>query len=246
MIEIRIIIVYNGYMDKYIVTIGGGELRTKETLEIDRYIANLAKLKAGDKRAVALFIGTASHDSMPYYYTFHKTYTGELGLKTDCALTVYGEMNEEKIKSKFEKADMIYVGGGNTLYMLEHWKKCGLLDLIKQAYERGVILSGLSAGAICWFENMFTDGFISNGESSEYEFSTALGYLKGGACPHYNERRTDFFNKVSSIKDGEWFAIENNSAIVFKNGEMFKTLSSGGKSYKITLENGKTVENLIV
>ena len=54
-------------MDKIIVAIGGGELRTKETLEIDRAISELAKKRAGEKRAYALFIGTASHDSMPYY-----------------------------------------------------------------------------------------------------------------------------------------------------------------------------------
>ena len=109
-------------MDKYIIAIGGGELRAKETLEIDRQIAEMAKQRAGEKRAVALFIGTASHDFMPYYNTFHKTYTGELGLKTDCVLTVYKEIDYEKIKGKFEKADMIYVGGGDTLFMIEKWK----------------------------------------------------------------------------------------------------------------------------
>ena len=145
-------------MDKFIIAIGGGELRQKETLEIDRKICELVKSRVGDRRAVALFIGTASHDSMPYYNTFHKTYTGELGLKTDCALLVYGEMNEEKIKAKFEKADLIYVGGGNTVFMLEKWKEKGVDVLVKDAYERGVVLCGLSAGAICWFEKMFTDG----------------------------------------------------------------------------------------
>lgn len=237
---------YNKRMDKYIIAIGGGELRSKETLEIDRYVANLAKIKAREKRAVALFIGTASHDSMPYYNTFHKTYTGELGLKTDCALTVYGEMNEDKIKSKFEKADMIYVGGGNTLYMLEHWKKCELIELIREAYDRGVILSGLSAGAICWFENVFTDGFISTGQSSEYEFASALGFIKGGACPHYNERREEFFKKASTTTDGEWFGIENNSAIVFKNGELFNVLTNGGKSYKIVIDDSNITEKSLI
>ena len=89
---------YNVFMDKIIIAIGGGEIREKETAEIDEQIASLAKKHAGDKRANALFIGTASHDSMPYYNSFHKTYTGLFGLKTDCVLTVYGEMNDEKIR----------------------------------------------------------------------------------------------------------------------------------------------------
>ena len=232
---------YNKSMDKYIIAIGGGELRTKETLKIDEYIANLAKQRAGEHRAVALFVGTASHDSMPYYNTFHKTYTGEFGLKTDCALTVYGEMNYEKIKGKFEKADIIYVGGGNTVYMLEKWKESGLDVLIKDAYDRGVIISGLSAGAICWFEDMFTDGLILNGESNEYAFCKGLGYLKGGCCPHFGERKNEFYEKITNSDCDSWFALENNSAIVFKNEEFFTALSSGGKAQKITVRE----DNLI-
>ena len=73
---------------KTVIAIGGGELRERETLKIDEYIANLAKERAGDKRAYALFIPTASHDFMPYYNTFHKVYTGVFNIKTDVALTV--------------------------------------------------------------------------------------------------------------------------------------------------------------
>ncbi|HBK01693.1 MAG TPA: hypothetical protein DDY77_01500, partial [Clostridiales bacterium] len=60
-------------MDRYIIAFGGGELKEKTTLKMDEYIANLAKKHAGDKRARGLFIGTASHDSMPYFNSFRKT-----------------------------------------------------------------------------------------------------------------------------------------------------------------------------
>ena len=227
---------YNKVMDKYIVAIGGGELRSKETLEIDREIANLAKERAGEKRAVALFIGTASHDSMPYYNTFHKTYTGELGLKTDCVLTVYGEMNYEKIAGKFQKADMIYVGGGDTMFMLKKWQETGVDKLILDAYERGVIISGLSAGAICWFEKMFSDSYIINGESDSYVIFNGLGLLKGGAIPHYNERVEQFDRHPnSSLKDGIWYGLENNCGVVFKNGEFLKSISCGGRCELVTI-----------
>lgn len=229
-------------MDKYIIAIGGGELRAKETLEIDRQIADMAKLHVGEKRAVALFIGTASHDFMPYYNTFHKTYTGELGLKTDCVLTVYKEIDYEKIKGKFYSADMIYIGGGDTLFMMDKWKETGIDKLILDAYERGVIVAGLSAGAICWFEKAFTDSFILNGDSKEYAFCNAMGVLKGGACPHFNERASDFEQKQSPLKNGTWYCIENNSAVVFKNGEFFKSLSCGGKSYKYDIFNEKSTK----
>ena len=226
---------YNVYMDKYIIAIGGGELRQKETLEIDRKIAELAIKRAGDRRAVALFIGTASHDFMPYYNTFHKTYTGELGLKTDCALTVFKDIDYEKLKGKFEKADMIYVGGGDTVFMLEHWKKTGLDKLILDAYERGVIISGLSAGAICWFEKMFTDSFIISGESSEYRVHSALGVLKGGACPHYNERKEEFANFNSQEKKGHWVLLENLSAAIYKNGQLDGVICAGGQVKEVEI-----------
>ena len=69
-------------------------------------------------------------------------------IKTDVVLTVYKEPDMEKIKEKFLKADVIYVGGGDTVFMMEHWKKTGLLTLIQDAYERGISLAGLSAGEI--------------------------------------------------------------------------------------------------
>ena len=106
---------------KRIVAIGGGELREKTTLKIDEFIAKLAKERAGENRPNALFIPTASHDFMPYYNTFHKVYTGVFNIKTDVALTVFKETDFEKLKGKCEKADVIYVGGGDSVFMIVHW-----------------------------------------------------------------------------------------------------------------------------
>ena len=80
-------------MKKRIIAIGGGEIKNKTTLKIDEYVANLAKDHAGEKRANALFIGTASHDSMPYFNSFRKTYTSVFDIKAEVALMVYGEMS---------------------------------------------------------------------------------------------------------------------------------------------------------
>lgn len=223
-------------MEKTIICIGGGELRIKETQGIDEYIASKAKLHAGEKRAYGLFIPTASHDSMPYYNTFHKMYTGVFNIKTDVALTVYGEMNMEKIRDKFMKADFIYVGGGDTVFMLEHWKKTGLLACIKDAYERGVILCGLSAGAICWFEKMYTDSELV-GMGSRYSIYDGLGWLKGEISPHYNDRMLDF-DEILRYNNDCAYGLENNSAIEFINGEFSRSISCGGNAYRIESDNG--------
>lgn len=227
-------------MDKIIIAIGGGELREKQTSEIDRQISGLVKKKCEGRRPTALFVGTASHDSMPYYNSFHKTYTGLFGLKTDCALTVYGEMNYEKIEEKFQKADMIYVGGGDTLFMLDSWEKSGIKKLILDAYDRGVIICGLSAGAICWFDEMFTDS-----AGAEYEFKKALGVLSGGACPHFDKRKADFKNKISDAVVNQYICIEDLSAVMFVNGALKCASDSAGNSYVANVKNGEISYNII-
>ena len=217
-------------MDKILICIGGGELREKQTLKIDAYVAYLAKKHADGKRAYGLFIGTASHDSMPYFNTFRKTYTGEFDIKADCALTVYGEMDYEKIAAKFAKADFIYIGGGDTVFMLEKWKSFGLDKLVYDAYERGVIVVGLSAGAICHFEKMYTDSPSVTGDE-KYRIYDGVGLIKGTVTPHYEERKSDFEQTMIDEKIDKAIAIEGNSAVVYVNGELKGSLSSGGKSY---------------
>ena len=123
--------------------------------------------------------------------------------------------------------------------MLEKWKEVGLDQLILKAYNDGKIICGLSAGAICWFETMYTDYLLMRGESSEYTIKSGLGVLKGTACPHFNEREKDFVKNMLD-KNIEWaYAIENDSAIEFINGEFSKSISSGGKSYKLINKDGQ-------
>lgn len=225
-------------IEKKIIAIGGGEIRSKETLEIDRYIAGLARERAGERRPMGLFIGTASHDSMPYFNSFRKTYTSVFDIKADVALTVYGEMDLEKIRTKFETCDFIYVGGGDTLYMLKRWDEFGLLPLIRDAYERGVIICGLSAGAICWFEDIYTDSEVAD-SSGAYSMQKGLGWLRGTVSPHYSERREDFDAVMLSRGSGACaYAIEDLAALEFTDGELTRSLSCGGCSYLLENDNG--------
>ena len=230
---------------KRIIAIGGGELRERTTLKIDESIANLAKERAGEKRANALFIPTASHDFMPYYNTFHKVYTGIFDIKTDVALTVFKEPDMEKMKAKFEKADMIYVGGGDTVFMIEQWKKTGLLPLIEDAYNRGVVLAGLSAGAICWFSDIYTDSALVNGEGEEkYAMFTGLNWKKGVISPHYGARMLDF-DKIVCYNYARAYGIEDNAALVIEDGEIVGSVTSGGKAWLLESKDGKLTKTEI-
>ena len=223
---------------KTIYAIGGGEIKNKETIELDAFLVDKAKEHAGSKRPYALFIPTASHDFMPYYNSFHKIYTGLFNVKTDVALTVYHDYGLEKIKNKFKKADIVYVGGGNTLFMIDSWKKTGILDLVTEAYNREVIICGLSAGAICWFEDIYTDSLDSeNKKNVPYSMAKGLGWVKGVVSPHYDERAEDFDQIVLNNYD-EAIGIENNSMIEIIDGKITQSFSSNNKNaYRIIKNN---------
>lgn len=214
-------------MTRRFICIGGGEIRSKETLPIDEQIAIMAKERAGEKRAVAVFVGTASHDSLPYFNSFRKTYTSNFDIKADLALLTKKDIPMDKIQGKLMNADLIYVGGGNTIFMLDTWRKTGFLEMILDAYNRGVIIAGLSAGAICWFEKIYTDSV----EGSKYAVSDGLGILKGMMSPHYDDR-PEFDDIAKNLPLA--YAVENKSALVFEDETLVKTLSAGGNSYLFT------------
>lgn len=226
-------------MTKRIIAIGGGEIKSKTTLKIDEYIASIAKEHAGEKRANALFIGTASHDSMPYFNSFRKTYTSVFDIKAEVALMVYGEMSVEKIAGKIEMADCIYVGGGDTVFMLDKWKEFGIDKLLIDAYNQGKIICGLSAGAICWFKDMYTDYEIMRGQSSEYTLKKGLGVLDGAMCPHFNEREKDFTLALKKGVIKGAYCVENDCAIEFVDGQFSKVISAGGKAYYMSIDGDK-------
>ena len=230
---------------KRIIAYGGGNVQLKTTLKIDEVVADIAKQHAGDKRAYGLYLGTASHDFMPAFNTFRKIFTSVFDIKADCVITEKAVMDEEKINAKFDKADFIYVGGGDTVYMLNRWKETGILSKIISAYERGVTIVGRSAGAICWFSDMYTDSYILRGETNQYSFEKGLNNLIGLACPHYNLRVNDFDEAFKNSSFNTAYAIEDDSALVFENGVLVKSLSSGGKSYILTKNNGEIIKKTI-
>ena len=220
-------------MKRIFVSIGGGELRNKTTAPIDGYIASLAKSRiTEDRRGYALFFPTASHDSNPYFNSFRKTYTSLFDMKSDVAILTKGLMTLDHVAEKIKKADVIYVGGGDTLYLMQVWKETGIDKLVWEAYQRGAILAGLSAGAILWFEDIYTDSLIE-GEFAPYQ---GLGLLKGAATPHYNRRPE--FDEVMREKGYDLsYAIEDDAAILFEDEAPVGALSAGGAAYRLTKED---------
>ena len=222
-------------MKRVFVSIGGGELRNKTTASIDGYVASLAKSRITDgHRGYALFFPTASHDSNPYFNSFRKTYTSLFDMKSDVAILTKGLMTLEHVAEKIAKADLIYVGGGDTLYLMQVWRETGVDKLVWDAYCRGAVLAGLSAGAICWFEDIYTDSLVE-GEYAPYK---GLGKIKGAATPHY-DTRPEFDAVAAEKKYPLSYAIEDNAAVVFEDEAPIGALSAGGNAYRMTFDEGK-------
>lgn len=228
-------------MKKTIIAIGGGEIKTKQTIAIDAFIAQKVREKVGARRPVGLFLGTASHDSMPYFNSFRKTYTSVFNFKADVALSVYGEMDYEHIREKFESADFLYVGGGDTKFLIEKWQESHLIDLVKEAYDRGVIIVGLSAGAICWFKDIYSDYDIVNGEGGEYKLLKGLGWFDGLVCPHYDDRQVDFDQNFLQSEFTSAYGLQNNSALLIEDGRLVCSLDGGAGVVSITKNADGTI-----
>jgi dipeptidase E len=218
-------------MRKTIVAIGGGEIRTRGTAPIDREIIRLSN----KKNPKLLFIPTASSDSERYWKHVREYFGDFLKCKTDVLFLIKERPSKEEIRKKILSADIVYVGGGNTLKMMRIWRRLGVDKVLKSAYDKGIVLCGISAGSICWFDSGHSDSMsFYNPKQWEYTNVRGLGVIKGLHCPHYNSRtrgipRRRHFRDMIRKTGAVGIAIENNCAIEFIDGRFYRVLSS--KSY---------------
>ena len=130
-------------------------------------------------------------------------------------------------KKKILSQDVIYVGGGNTKSMLAVWKDWNLHNILTIAYKQGIVMSGVSAGAICWFDKGVTDSY-----ADKLEIIDCLGIIKGIACPHFDEEkeRQPFVNEIirTQIIDS-CICIEGNCALHIKNNNNYRSIDFGNK-----------------
>ena len=139
-------------MNKQVIAIGGGGFgKNGDCSEIEKYL--LKQIKRS--RPKICFIPTATGDSDSYKADFYSTFS-----KLNCLVTHIDLFKRTKnLKKTILDQDIIYVGGGNTKSMLAVWKEWGIDKILLNAYNNGVIMSGVSAGAICWFTSGVTDSW---------------------------------------------------------------------------------------
>lgn len=229
-----------------IIAIGGGEIGrpgTKiETEAIDKEIIKLT----GKKNPKLLLIPTASNDSESYYSVVQKYFGKRLGCKTDVLYLIKNNTTKNEMEKKIYNADIVYIGGGNTFWMLKIWRKLGVDTILKKAAKKGIVLSGVSAGAICWFTYGLSDSLrLSNPKNKRFIRIRGLGLINMLACPHYNfekDRKPSLINLIKE-RGGTALALENCSALEVDSND-FKIITSkkSAKAFLVFRKNRKVQE----
>ncbi len=213
-------------MIRQIIAMGGGGFSMEpDHLSLDQYIINQSERKSPR----ICFLPTASGDSQNYVQRFYDAFQ-----TLDCVpshLSLFKPPSTDLTSFLMEK-DVIYVGGGNTRNMLVLWKEWGLDLILREAWKSGVVLAGLSAGAICWFEEGVTD---SAGPLTSMK---SLGFLQGSFCPHYDgekDRRPIYHQLISNEFLCGGYAADDGAALHFINDQLFQTVSSRpvAKAYQV-------------
>jgi dipeptidase E len=137
--------------------------------------------------------------------------------------------------------DIVYVGGGNTANLLATWRAHGIDQPLREAWNRGAILCGVSAGMICWFRDGLTDSF---GELRP--LGDGLGFIQASACPHYDGEQNRRLAYREAVEQGlaEGYAADDGAALRFRGTELVEAVSSREEAlaYRVRLVNGQVEE----
>jgi dipeptidase E len=220
---------------RQIIALGGGGFSMEpENPAVDEYVLAQARTS----RPAVAFVATASGDAEPYIERFYKAFAG-----LPCRpshLSLFGRTPD--LREYLLAQDVIYVGGGNTKSLLGVWREWGLPELLREAWNAGVVLAGVSAGAICWFEQGLTDSF-----AGELRPLQSFGFLAGSCCPHYNgeaERRPTYHRLLRSGELLPGLAIDDGAAVHFRGDEIHRVVTSraGATAYRVRASDGAVRE----
>lgn len=233
---------------KKIVAIGGGEIGRPgfeiETKKIDEEIIKLT----GKKNPRLLFIPTASSDSENYYKVVKKYFGEILGCQTDVLCLIDGDLTKKEIEDKIFNSDIVYVGGGDTLKMMRVWRKLGVDKILLKAHQKGIVMSGLSAGAICWFSFGNSDSRKFDNPEADLIEVQGIGLVKALFCPHYDvekDRKPELKKMMKKISEIA-IAVDNCCAIEIID-DKYRIVSSkkNANAYRVYWKNDKFYEEII-
>jgi dipeptidase E len=184
------------------------------------------------------FAPTASGEPDHYVASFYSAFL-KLGCRPS-VLTFFKRTPD--LRSFLLNQDLIFVGGGNTKSMLAVWREWGTSEILREAWESGIVLTGVSAGAICWFEQGVTDSWA--GELRPFD---CLGFLPGSCCPHYDgeaDRRPSYHRLLANGEIAAGVAIEDWTGVHFIGTQINRVVSSkpGARAYSLRVVNSSVQE----
>jgi dipeptidase E len=219
------------------ILIAGGNFNTT-------YIRYMAAL-TGKKRPRLLFLPTASADSPAASVTWFEA-CAPLDVEPH-VLNVFIESltQKEGWDEVLLSMDGIVASGGNTLNQQAIWQAQGIDVVLRQAWDRGIVLGGASAGSLCWFEEGTTDS-----RPKELSIVKCLGFLPGSHSPHYDAevgRRPLYHQLISSGKMKPGYACDNDAGIYFEDTNVRRVVSAraAAKVYYVSAIGGQPVEQIL-
>lgn len=222
-----------------IYSLGGGRITLEESIKIAEKLVKLSKAEEPN----VTFLPTAKKDYKEYIESFDHIFGEKLKCNTKTLKLYENNPQESFIRHIINKSDIVYVGGGNTRMMLNKWEEKNVNQILRNAYsENEVIMSGWSAGGICWFDKGHSDSesYEKNGKW-EYILIEGLGLVDDVTfCPHYrSQNRQKSFRKYVKKHDLKGLAVDDFSAVHIKENKMkVSSLREGSKVYVLYKENG--------
>ncbi len=230
-----------------ILAIGGGENgRPGQPYEIKQFDEEIVRM-TGKENPNLLFIAFTqkSAEGAENYYEIIKRNFSNIGCNCEHLREAdIADMN--LVKQKINTADIIYVGGGNTLRLMNILRKYNIDKLLKEAGETGTILCGVSAGAICWCNHGNSDSRRFTSNSTQLIKVTGLGFVPVLFCPHFDSEgaRKEDLKRMMKTTKGVAVAFESCSALQIK-GNNYKVIKckDNVKAWKCYWEKGNYIKH---
>ena len=206
---------------------------------LDGFILGLTR----KKRPRVCFVGTASGDSDSYIARFYRAFSPPRAQPSHLRLF---ERRVRDLRAFLLDQDVIYVGGGASANMLAVWRVHEVDKVLRHAWRTGVVLAGISAGAICWFEDGVTDSFGRPLRA----LNDGLGFLTGACCPHYdgeNDRRPTLLRLVRRGFPST-LALDDGAAAHFVGRSLKEIVASrrSARAFQVANESGRVVERQLI
>ena len=212
-----------------IVAIGGGDDPLLSAFVLDCAAVELPRV---------LFVPTAVGDGDSAIVRFYTAFPA--GRCRPSHLKLFG-IPPPDLRELVLHQDVIVVSGGNTANMLAVWRVHGLDRILREAWERGIVLSGASAGSICWFDAGVTDSF-----RAELDGLDCLGFLRGSNCPHYDRepQRRPAYHRLVAHGFPPGLAADDGCALHFVGTELREVVAAwpGAAAYRVELVGGEVRE----